>query len=74
MLILGLSQSSDSAKSKIPKFSKVRNWVKLNNKLHHSKVLLIGFSMSGHTLEFCIWNQKLKNFVSPKVSLWELKG
>ena len=30
--------------------------------------------MNGHTLGFCPQNQKLDNFVSPKVSLWELKG
>ena len=29
----------DSTKSKIVKFSKITNWVKLKNKQHHSKVL-----------------------------------
>ena len=43
------------------------------NKQHHSKVLLNSFPMNGHTLELCPWNQKLENFVSPKVSLWQSK-
>ena len=29
---------------------------------------------NGHTIEFYQWNQKLENYVSPKVSLWESKG
>ena len=44
--------TSDSAKYKIDKFSKVTIWVKLKNNHHHSKVLLDGFPMNGHTLEF----------------------
>ena len=59
----------ESAKSKIDKFSKIANWVKLKNKQHHSKVLLNSFPMNGHTLGFCTWSQKLENFISPKVSL-----
>ena len=66
--------TTDSAKSKIVKFSKITTWVKLNDKQHHSKVLLNSFPMNGHTLGFCTWSQKLKDFVSPKVSLWESKG
>ena len=31
-------------------------------------------AINGHTLEFCTWIQKLENFVSAKVSLWESKG
>ena len=56
----------DSAKSKTDKFFKIINWVK-----QHSEVLLDSFPMNGHTLGFCSQNQKLANFVSPKVSLWE---
>ena len=44
----------DSAKSKIDTFSKMANLVTLNNKLHHSKVLLNRFSMNGHTLKLSI--------------------
>ena len=44
--------TSDSAKSKIDKSSKITNWVKLkkknNNKEHHSKALLNSFPMNGH--------------------------
>ena len=61
----------DRAKSKIDKFCKITNWVKLTTKQHHSKVLLNSFPMNGHTLGFCPQNQKLENFVSPKVSHWE---
>ena len=43
----------DSAMSKIDKFSKITNWVKLINKQHHSKVLLNSFPMNGETLGFC---------------------
>ena len=32
------------------------------------------FHLNGHTLGFCPWNQKLENFVSSKVSLWESNG
>ena len=35
---------------------------------------LNSFPINGHTLGFCPWNQKLENFVSPKVSLRESKG
>ena len=66
--------TSDSAKSKIDKFSKITNWVKLKNKQHHSKVLLNSFPMNGRTLGFCTWSQKLGDFVSPKVSFRESKG
>ena len=67
--------TSNSAKCKVDKFSKIRNRVKLNNKQHHSKVLLNSFPMNCHILVFCPkTNQKLENFVSPKVSLWESKG
>ena len=41
----------DSARSKIDKFSKTTNMVKLINKQYHSKVLLISFPMNGHTLK-----------------------
>ena len=37
------------------------------NKQHHSKVLLNSFPMNGHSLGFCPLNQKLENFVSPKI-------
>ena len=60
-----------SAKSKI---DKIKKWVKLNNKQNHSQVLLNGFPMNDHTLGFCSQNQKLGNFVSPTISLWESKG
>ena len=64
-----------SAKSKTDKFSTIgENWAKLKTKQHHSKVLLNSFPTNGHTLGFCTWRQKLENFVSPKVSLWESKG
>ena len=52
-------------------FSKLTNWVQLKNKHHHSKVLLNSFPMNGHTLGLCPYNQKLENFVSPKVYLWK---
>ena len=60
----------DSEKTKSDKFSKVTDWEKLKNKQHHSKVL----PMNSHTLGFYPQNQKLENFVSPKVSPWESKG
>ena len=68
--------TSDSARSKIANFFKrfITNWGRLNNTQHHSKVLLkLSFPMNGLTLGFCTWSQKLENFVSPKVSLWESK-
>ena len=40
----------NSAKSKIDKFSKITNWVKLKNKQHHSKELLNSFAMNGPAL------------------------
>ena len=43
----------DGAMFKIVKFSKIKYWVKLKNKEHHSKILLNNFPMNGHTLEFC---------------------
>ena len=54
----------DGAKSKSDTISKI-----------NCKVMLNSFPMNGHTLGFCPWNQKLENFVSPKVkvSLWESK-
>ena len=64
----------DSAMSKIDQFSKITNWVKLKTKQHHSKVLPNSFQTNGHALGFCSWNQKLENFVSSKVSLWESQG
>ena len=45
--------TSDDAKSKIVKLSKITNWGKLKTTQHHSKVLLNSFPMNGHTLEFC---------------------
>ena len=39
----------NSAKSKIDKFSKITNCVKVKNKQHHCKVLLNSFPMNGHT-------------------------
>ena len=30
--------------------------------------------MNSHILGFCTWSQKLDNFVSHKVTLWESKG
>ena len=47
---------------------------KFKNKEHHSKVLFNSFPMNGHILGFCPWNQKLENFVSPRVSLWKSKA
>ena len=64
----------DSAKSKIEKFPKIINWVKSKTKKCHSKEQFNSFPMNGHTLEFCPWNRKLKNFVSYNVALWESKG
>ena len=64
--VLTLSLRTLSSQSKIYWHSK--------NKQRHSKVLLNSFPMNGHTLGFCTWSQKLENFVSPKVSLWESKG
>ena len=66
--------SPDSAKSNIGKFSKITNWVKLKYKQLYSKVLLNSFPMNGHILGLCPQNQKLENFVSTEVSLWESKG
>ena len=43
----------DSAKSKIDKFPKITNWIKLTNTQHHSEVLLNSFSMNGRTSIFC---------------------
>ena len=58
---------------KLIKLSKITNWVNLKNKQqHHSKVLLNSFAMNGHTLASI--ESKVRNFVSPKVSLWESKG
>ena len=48
-----LNLTPDRAKSKIYKFPKISNWVKLKNKQHHSKVLLDSFPMNDHTLGFC---------------------
>ena len=39
----------------------------MKNKHHHSKALLNSFPTNGHTLGFCLLNQKLDTFVSPKV-------
>ena len=70
-VVLSLSQ----CKSKVDKFSKITNWVKLKNKRYHSKVLLNSFPTNGHTVGFCPKNQKFDKFVSPKVSLCrESKG
>ena len=66
--------SSDDAKSKIVKFSKITSWAKSKNKQHSIKALFNGFPMNGHNLAFSPYKQKLENFASPKVSLWELKG
>ena len=44
---------ADRAKSKIDKFSKITNWVKMREKQHHSKALLNRFRMNGHSLGFC---------------------
>ena len=46
--------TSDSAKSKIDKCSKITNCFKLKNKHHQSKPLLNSFPMNGHTLGFCL--------------------
>ena len=43
----------DSVKPKIDKFSNITNWVKLNHRQFHSKVLLNSFPMNDHTLGFC---------------------
>ena len=59
----------DSAESKLRNFPRIASRIELK-----SKVLLNSFPMNGHTLGFCPQNQKLENFVSPKVSLWESKG
>ena len=61
------SFTPDSVKSNIDQFSKITNWVNSINKQHLSKVLLNSFPMNGHTLGLCPSNQKLENFVSPKV-------
>ena len=54
--------TSDRAESKIDKFSKITNWVKLKNKQHHSKLQLNSLMpMNGHTLGFYPLNQKLEN-------------
>ena len=42
-----------SAKSKVDKFSKITNWVKLKNRQQHNKALLNNFPMKGNTLGFC---------------------
>ena len=52
----------NSAKSKIDKFSKITNWVKLKKK---STIVL-----SGQTFGFCLQNKKLENFVSSKGNSW----
>ena len=57
----------DSAGSKIDKFSKITNWVKLKNKQHRSKGLLNSFPMYGHTLRFCLKNEK---FLHPRFPSW----
>ena len=57
----------DRSKSKLDKFTKIINLVKLKNTQHHSKVLLNSFPMNGHTSGVGTWNQKLENFASPKV-------
>ena len=46
-------QSSDSTKSKIDGFSKIINWVILENKQHHRNVLQNSFPINGHTLGLC---------------------
>ena len=48
-------------------FFQITNWVELENKQYHSKVLLSSFPLNGHNLGFCTWSQKLESFVSPKV-------
>ena len=53
----------DSAKSKTDKFSNITNWVKVKDKQHQSKVQLNSFPMNGHTLGFCLYNQKFQDFV-----------
>ena len=45
----------DSAKSKIDKFSKITNWVKLETLQLHNKVLLSGFPMNGLSTESRVW-------------------
>ena len=39
--------TADTANSKIVKFSKITNWLKLKNKQHHNKVSLNSFPMNG---------------------------
>ena len=52
---MGINTSTpDGAKSKMFKFFKITNWVKLKNKQHNSKVLLNSFPINGHTLAFCL--------------------
>ena len=63
----------DIAKSKIDKFSNIANWQKLTNKQIHCKVVLNSFPVNGHTLGFFPYNQRIENFVLPKVSPWESK-
>ena len=66
--------TSHSAKSKIDKFSKITNWVKINCKTNSTTVLRNSFPMNGRTWGLCPQNQKLENYRSPKDSLWESKG
>ena len=54
--------STDSAKSKIDKFSESTNWVKSQKKQHRSEELLNTFAMNDTTYGFCSWNKKLENF------------
>ena len=55
--------------------SKLINRIKLKTwENGNTNVLLNSFPMNGHTLGFCTWSQKLENFVSAKISLWESKG
>ena len=48
----------------------------MNEKQHHSKVLLKSVPINGHNLASCPWSHRLENlsFVFPKVSFWEAKG
>ena len=54
--------------------SNITNWGKLKNKQLHTKVLLNSFAVNGHILGLWPQNQKLENFVSPKVSIWGSKS
>ena len=55
----GYPFTSDSAKSKFDKFSKITNWVKMNNKQYHGIVLLNSFPMNFRVLSLESEGRKL---------------